>query len=272
MLSITTTVSAVVLPKPTTSGFVFDTSHVIDDTVEQELNDFAYALQQSGNMEIFFITVPTIGDYEPFEYGVELFRTWGIGDTEKDNGMLIYATTDMPAGENTVRITTGYGIEGAYTDGRTGELLDTYMIPALQEGDYTTAFAQVAEAIRQQEELPYEWQQPDVFAHHDELDVTTVAILIAIAVGFFYYIYRSIERMIRRMQRRRYERHYERTGQDIRSASYRRYEEREALRRAAAIAAASAASYDSDYSSGSSNDSYSGGGGDTGGGGSDRNF
>lgn len=275
VLLFATPVFGEVLPRPTTSGFVFDTSNVIDDAVEQELNDFAYALQQSGQMEIFFITLPTIGDYEPFEYGVEIFRTWGIGDTDKDNGMLIYATTDMPPGENTVRITTGYGMEGAYPDGRTGELLDTYMIPALSEGDYTTAFAQVAEAIRQQEEIAYEWQQPETFALHDELDGFTIAILIGFVVAFFYYIYRFIVRIIRGIQGAYYRRHYERTGNDISSKGYKRYVEREEIRRMkrqAAAAAAASASYDSYSSGGGSSDSYSGGGGDSGGGGSDRNF
>ena len=272
----TTSASAVVPPKPTTSGFVFDYSNVIDAEVEAELNNFARALQQSGKLEVFFLTVGTIGDYEPYEYGMEIFRSWGIGDEKTNNGLLIYATTDMPPGDNTVRFSTGYGVEGNYTDGRTAELTETYMLPALAEGDYTTAFAQVAEAIREQEELAYDWENAEAFSHHDEIDGFTIMILIGVFLGFLFYIYRLIESFFRSIQRRRYEKHYQKTGEDIRSAGYMKYEERRLKRQAAAAAAAAASSdydYDSSsYSGGSSDSGYSGGGGDSGGGGSDRNF
>lgn len=261
-----TTAAAAIPERPTTAGFVFDYSNVIDEDVEAELNNFALALQQSGQLELFFITVGSIGDYSKVDFGVEIFRQWGIGDIEKDNGMLIYVTTDMPEGENVVRIATGYGTEANYPDGRTGELIDTYMMPSLEIADYTTAFAQVAEAIRQQEELAYEWGNDEKFVPQDDTDYSAFIIFGIIALLF---IYGGIQKLVRGIQGRYYARHLRKTGEDIRSPGYIKYEEK----RKAAAAAALASSYDSnDYSSGGSNDSYSGGGGDSGGGGSDRNF
>lgn len=268
----TTSAYAVVPDRPTTPGFVFDYSNVINDDVEAELNNFALALQQSGQLEVFFVTVGTIGDYESYEYGLELFRQWGIGDAEKDNGLLIYATTDMPAGENTVYITTGYGAEGSYPDGRVGELIDTYMLPSLADGDYTTAFAQVAEAIREQEQLPYDWANPEAFSYNDGLDAEAILILIGVFIAFLVYVYRLIESFVRGIQGRRYARHYRKTGEDIRSPGYIKYEQRRRAR-AAAAAAAAAAGYDSGYGGGGgSGGGFSGGGGSSGGGGAGRNF
>ncbi|OCS93750.1 TPM domain-containing protein [Caryophanon latum] len=262
-----TTAAAAILERPTTAGFVFDYSNVIDEDVEAELNDFALALQQSGKLEIFFITVGTIGDYEPYEYGMEIFRTWGIGDPEKNNGILIYVTTDMPDEENTVRFATGAGAGINYPDGRTGELIDTYMMPSLEINDYTTAFAQVAEAIRQQEELAFDWENTEKFTPEDDTDYSVYFVFGVIAL---FFIYSWIKKLVRGIQGRYYARHLKKTGKDIRSPSYIKYEEE----RKAAAAAAIATSYDSndynDYSS--SNDSYSGSGGDSDGGGSDRHF
>lgn len=261
-----TTAAAAIPERPTTAGFVFDYSNVIDEDVEAELNNFALALQQSGQLELFFITVGSIGDYSKVDFGVEIFRQWGIGDKEKDNGMLIYVTTDMPEGENVVRIATGYGTEANYPDGRTGELIDTYMMPSLEIADYTTAFAQVAEAIRQQEELAYEWGNDEKFVPQDDTDYSAFIIFGIIALLF---IYGGIQKLVRGIQGRYYARHLRKTGEDIRSPGYIKYEEK----RKAAIAAAAVASYDHDSNDyGGSNDSYSGGGGDSGGGGSDRNF
>ena len=44
---------------------------------------------------LFVLTVPTIGSLEPFEYGVQVIRQWGIGQKETNNGMLIFVTTDQ---------------------------------------------------------------------------------------------------------------------------------------------------------------------------------
>ena len=255
---------AEVPPRPTTAGFVFDYQHVIDDDIEKEINDFAFKLQQQGIMELFIVTVPTIGNLEPYEYGVELFRQWGIGDKDKNNGMVIFATTDMEPGKNKVRIATGYGLEGDYPDGRTGELLDEYMMPYLSEDDYTTAFAKVVEAIRVQEGIEHEWQQEEIFAEEGMLSwvflIVMLTVVFSLIGSFFYRLFRFIQR------------HYfaaveNRTGRDIRTAGYKAYVKRKEEK--AKIARTNQELYGD---SNGSSDSYSGGGGNSGGGGSDRSF
>lgn len=249
---------AEVPPRPTTAGFVFDYQQVIDDDIEKEINDFAFKLQQQGIMELFILTVPTIGDLEPYEYGVELFRQWGIGDKDKNNGMVIFATTDLESGNNKVRIATGYGLEGDYPDGRTGELLDDYMMPYLIDGDYTTAFAKVVEAIRVQEGIEHTWQHEETFAE-EEIGLLEAGFLIVMLTVFFALVGSFCYRVFRFIQGLYFDAIERRTGEDIRTARYKAYVKRKKRK----------ARNDSD--SGSS-DSYSGSGGDSGGGGSDRSF
>lgn len=267
-------------PRPTTAGFVFDYQQVIDDEIEQEINNFSYELQRQGIMELFILTVPTIGDLEAYEYGVELFRQWGIGDGQKDNGMVIFATTDMGEGKNKVRIATGYGLEGDYPDGYTGELLDEFMVPYLKQGDYTTAFAKVVEAIRVNEGVEYGWQQAEVFEPEPLtwFDIIFFGGLLIVAVGFGLFIGWILIAAIFRMLQEFFYTSFEKImGKDIRSARYKAYlkrtEEEAAIAREKQLAAGYAydSSDHSSYDSGSS-DSYSGGGGNSGGGGSDRNF
>ncbi|WP_431027848.1 TPM domain-containing protein [Lysinibacillus sp. LZ02] len=221
----------------------------------------------------FILTVPTIGDLEAYEYGVEVFREWGIGDAEKDNGMLIFVTTSQGEGNNKVRIATGYGLEWDYPDGKTGEMLDTYMVPALKEGDYTKAFAQVVEAIRAEENIEHTWQQSDVFVEevHWLYEVIGAVlfggIMLAVLSVICWIAWGIMKWMFRKIQGTFYWFYQKLTGQDIRSEGYKAY-----LAAKAAEAAAWEAeretrrSSDSNYDYGSS-DSYSGGGG-----GSDRNF
>lgn len=267
-------VLAEVPPRPTTVGFVFDYQNVIDDEIEQEINNFSFELQRLGIMELFILTVPTIGDLEPYEYGVQLFRQWGIGDKEKNNGMVIFATTDMGEKNNIVRIATGYGLEGDYPDGYTGELLDNYMIPSLEEGDYTTAFAKVIEAIREKEGVAYEWQQAEVFeqAPLTWLEISLIVAMVTAFLGFFSYLLYQAFRTVQRIFYNLFEKI---TGKDIRSKRYKAYllkqQEKIARRQARRAASYPTSEYYSSYDS-DSNNSYSGGGGDSGGGGSDRSF
>jgi uncharacterized protein len=271
MLFLPLSALAEVPPRPTTDGFVFDYQNVIDDEIEQEMNDFSFELQRLGIMELFIITVPTIGDLEAYEYGVELFRQWGIGDKEKNNGMVIFATTDMGEGNNKVRIATGYGLEGDYPDGYAGELIDTYMVPYLEEGDYTTAFAKVVEAIRENEGVAYEWQQAEVFepVPLTWVDISFFTVMVAVALALIVHFLYKVFRFVKRIFYSTYEKV---TGKDIRSKRYKAYllkeQEKEARRQARYDP--TSPYYDPHHSS--SSDSYSGGGGDSGGGGSDRSF
>ena len=265
---------AEVPPRPTTAGFVFDYQQVIDDDIEKEINDFAYKLQQQGIMELFIVTVPTIGNLEPYEYGVELFRQWGIGDQHKNNGMVIFATTDMGSENNKVRIATGYGLEGDYPDGRTGELLDEYMMPYLSEGDYTTAFAKVVEALRLQEGIEHTWQQEEIFAE-EEMSlsesilswgflVVMLSVCLVLIGLFFHRLFRFIQGVYFNAVEKK-------TGREIRTARYKAYMKRK--KEKAMKTRAKQGLYGDSYSSDSgSNDSYSGSGGNSGGGGSDRSF
>lgn len=289
--------------KPTTGGYVFDFQHVIDDAVETDINEIAKKLQEEGKMELMIVTIPTIGELEPYEYGMKFFREWGIGDAEKDNGLLIYITTDMGAGKNVIRFSTGYGLEGSYPDSETQRLTQTYMKDALKEGDYTTAFASVIEAIRKKEGVDYTWASDASVAPVAEvaeenaeegestLFGTIFEIIATIIVGIIFLAVAGVGLMIawfigvgifRRLQGLFYRIFQAIFRKDIRSKGYLRYlekkeearkkeEERKAMVAAGLITETTQPYYDSSSSSDSS-DSYSYGSGDSGGGGSDDRF
>ena len=247
--------------RPTTAGFVFDYENVIEDDVEQELNEAAQLLQNEGVMELFLITVSSIGDMEPYEYGLRFFREWGIGDAEKNNGMVIFATTDMGKGNNVVRISTGYGLEGDYPDGKTGELLDTYMIPHFAKGDYSSAFANVVDAILVNHNISHNWETVKIDGELSlTMFITIIAVLLSSIFIALYFFFRFLQKLFFKFVLLVFKK-------DIRTKGYLKHEQRVQLKkhRRAAYAAAG-------YDDSGSTDSYSGGGGDSGGGGSDRSF
>ena len=105
-----------------------------------EENFLNYKLQKfwdSTSTDIVVVTVSTLNGEEPFDVGLKIYNTWGIGTADKDNGILILIAheNDDPA-KRKIWITTGRGAEGFLPDGATGEIIRNKMVPAFKEKMY----------------------------------------------------------------------------------------------------------------------------------------
>lgn len=134
---------AVIPEKPAYNSYVYDYADVLSDDVEQNLIQSAKALEGSTGNVVVMMTIDTIDGMDAFEFGTETMRNWGIGDEAHNNGMLIFATTEQGPEKNDVWITVGGGLEGDYPDGKLGSMIDTFMMPYLENDDYTNAFASI---------------------------------------------------------------------------------------------------------------------------------
>lgn len=65
-------------------------------------------------------------------YATELFTRWGIGKSDKDNGILLLVAKDR----RKAVIRTGYGAEGVMPDIISGRILYDTMFPLFKAGDY----------------------------------------------------------------------------------------------------------------------------------------
>ena len=149
---------AEVPPIPDEEGYVFDYSNVLSEDVKERLNNNSRALDEATGAQIVVLTVDTIGRMEPAEFGTKVIREWGIGEQGKNNGVLIYITTEQGEGENDVWISVGQGLEGALPDGKLGRYIDEYMLDYLLEGDFDTAFESVYRVIYDDVSVEYGWE------------------------------------------------------------------------------------------------------------------
>ncbi|MFA4872604.1 MAG: YgcG family protein [Patescibacteria group bacterium] len=128
---------------PTPAGFVTDTAQLLSaderTALETTLSTFK---QQTGN-EIAVVTIPSLEGESIEDYTVKLFERWGIGQKEKDNGILILVAKE----DRAVRIEVGYGLEGALNDAKAGRIIRDIMAPAFQEGKYAGGLQGAIEAI-----------------------------------------------------------------------------------------------------------------------------
>lgn len=123
-------VSAVV--KPTNLFYVNDYANILSDETEKYILDKSISLNNIDGTRIVVVTVPNLEGMSLEQYSLQLFRDFGIGDKEKNNGLLLLLALE----EREFRVEVGYGLEGILPDGKTGRFQDEYIIPYLKNDNW----------------------------------------------------------------------------------------------------------------------------------------
>ena len=129
-----------VIPSPPTSNiYVSDYANLIEHEAENKLQEVGKAIDRASGAQIVVVTVDNLQGLNIKDFSLQLFRKWGIGSKEKNNGVLLLINKEslMAGKSGKVRIEVGYGLEGAITDGKAGNILDSYVIPRWQEKKYS---------------------------------------------------------------------------------------------------------------------------------------
>jgi uncharacterized protein len=131
------------LPSPTPAFYVNDFADILDVETEQYIIKAAATLESKTTAQLVVVTVNDIEDQALEYYTLDLFREWGIGSGDKNNGVLLFLDIEGKR----ARIEVGYGLEGALPDGKTGRIQDEYMIPYFHQNDYNQGIRQGFNAI-----------------------------------------------------------------------------------------------------------------------------
>lgn len=123
-----------VFPKPTEAFFINDFAGILDSGTEQYIQSIAVDLQKKTTAQVVVVTIKSLQGESLEEYAVKLFREWGIGTAEKNNGLLLLVAVE----DRMLRVEVGYGLEGAIPDSKAGRIQDEYIIPYFQKGDYNS--------------------------------------------------------------------------------------------------------------------------------------
>jgi len=129
----------VLYPEPT--SYVVDLAGVLSDAVEEELKQKIKNV--SDKSEIAVVTVKTTQPLDEQSYAIELANKWGIGDKDKDNGILFLIVTE----DRKLRIEVGSGAEAFMNDAKAGRILDTYVVPELKNNNWEKGIINGTDAI-----------------------------------------------------------------------------------------------------------------------------
>lgn len=117
-------------PRPQT--MVSDYAGILSPGQISALEQKLRAYEDSTSTQIAIVIDRSLEGEDAFEYSFRLAQAWGIGQKDKDNGVLIY----VAQAERKIRIVTNSGVQGFLTDALSKRIIETTITPAFKKGDF----------------------------------------------------------------------------------------------------------------------------------------
>ena len=121
------------VPDPKTkNSSVSDPDDYLSASDEAVLDQLINTLEDSSTAQVAVVVLYSIGEENPKEFATKLFNKWGIGQAEKDNGLLIFTVMDQRLTE----FETGLGTESILTDAICYRVGMQELMPHFQQGKF----------------------------------------------------------------------------------------------------------------------------------------
>ena len=141
LLALLLLLSAAAYPEPV--GYVNDFAGILSVRQRESLEARLRAYERETSVEVAVAIVTSLEGKTVEDYARGLFRAWGIGKADKNNGVLVLVAPN----ERRVRIQTGYGLETQLTSSEAQAITRTAMVPRFRENDYAGGTIAGAEAV-----------------------------------------------------------------------------------------------------------------------------
>lgn len=167
------------MPEATRNFYANDFADVLSGETEQYIVEKSAAVAQAHDgMQIVVATVLDLEGSDIDSYANALFRFWGIGDKDKNNGLLILLATEP----RKVKIEVGYGLEGDINDAKAGRLLDDYALPHYKNNRFDEGTRTLYDAVLY--ELGVSDTRPEK-VHDSEFDWEPLILLLLLFIILF---------------------------------------------------------------------------------------
>ena len=130
-------------PRPNPPRLVNDLANVLSPDQEQTLEQKLVAYDDSTSNQIVVVTVKTVGDNAIEDVALGILRQWGVGNKDKNNGIVILAAIT----DHKIFIATGYGLEGAVPDVTAKSIIDNDIVPNFRQENYYRGFDQATTSV-----------------------------------------------------------------------------------------------------------------------------
>jgi uncharacterized protein len=184
-LALALCVAAFAYTFPALSGRVVDQAGILSPAARASIAAKLDALEAKSGIQLEVASVNSLEGDEIEPYANELFRTWKLGQKDKNNGALLLIAPK----ERKVRIEVGYGLEGVLTDALAKIIIANAIAPRFKAGDYDGGVQRgVDDIITVLTTDTSEWQKrPDLRLDRQDAAVDDWAPWIAFALFIFIF-------------------------------------------------------------------------------------
>lgn len=127
--------SAQELPKPS-NRLVNDYADILAPQQEQALERKLVQYGKKTTTSIYVISTDDLAGYDISSYAFRVAEDWGIGQADKDNGVLLVIRPKRSNQRGRAFIATGYGLEGVIPDAIGKRIVEAEMIPQFKQNNY----------------------------------------------------------------------------------------------------------------------------------------
>ncbi|MDP2750889.1 MAG: TPM domain-containing protein [Nanoarchaeota archaeon] len=123
-------------------SYVNDYADIFTSAEESELTSIAQRIYDSERAQYAIVTVRTTGEEAIDYYSINLAQG-KLGDTDKDNGLLLLIAVD----DRNYRFEVGSGLEGMFNDAKIGRIGRVYIVPNFINEEYGKGTIEASLAI-----------------------------------------------------------------------------------------------------------------------------
>nr|WP_279306571.1 TPM domain-containing protein [Microvirga solisilvae] len=117
---------------PPLTGRVVDAANLLTPNKRATFEARLKAHEESTTNQVVLATVPSLEGVSIEDYANRLFRSWKLGQQDKNNGVLLLIAPK----EREIRIEVGYGLEGTLTDAFAKLIIANVITPRFKQGRY----------------------------------------------------------------------------------------------------------------------------------------
>lgn len=130
-------------PKKETS--VYDYIDLLPNGQEKALEQKLIRYSDSTSTQIVVVIIGSTKGEEINYLGAQWGQKWGLGQADKDNGVLVL----LARNDRRIAINTGYGTEGNLTDAMSKRIIENIIVPQFKQDNYYGGLNDGADAIFQ---------------------------------------------------------------------------------------------------------------------------
>lgn len=134
------------LPSPKVKGqdfFVSNPDGILSHSIVQELDNTCQKIEATFGVEYAIVVVDDyVGDND-FDFAFELFKKWGIGKADSNNGLLLFIAKNR----REYRFISGYGVEEVLPDASLKRIGEEYLVPNFRNNNYSKGILEASNFI-----------------------------------------------------------------------------------------------------------------------------